>query len=78
MAAVLPVVASGTLLPTLAADRVAGHAQGAGARLPAPWPKEPWLALVLAPLAPKAHLAGTAAIPLIARTCILLLTLALL
>ena len=131
LAAVLPVVASGTLLPTLAADRVAGHARGAGARLPAPWPKEAPLALcrgrgerhlqgskgpgacpsplgpvplpwdlpalpwpvrlpwgpppppspvltVLAPLAPEARLAGTAAIPLIARTRILLLTLALL
>lgn len=165
LAAVLPVVASGTLLPTLATDRVAGHARGAGARLPAPWPKKARLALcrgrgerrlqgskgpgacppsleacpsplgparpplacpsplgpfplpwglspsagacpsplgpahpplgpvplpwgplpppgpvltILAPLAPEARLAGTAAIPLIARTRILLLTLALL
>ena len=45
LAAVLPVVTSGTLLPTLATDRVAGHARGAGARLPAPWPKEARLAL---------------------------------
>lgn len=45
LAAVLPVVASGTLLPTLATDRVAGHTRGAGARLSAPWPKEAQLAL---------------------------------
>lgn len=45
LAAVLPLVASRTLLPTLAADGVTGHARGAGARLPAAWPKEARLAL---------------------------------
>lgn len=45
LAAVLPLVAGRTLLPTLAADGVTGHARGAGARLPAAWPKEARLAL---------------------------------
>lgn len=40
LATVLPPVAGRTLLPTLAADGVTGHARGAGARLQAPGPKE--------------------------------------
>lgn len=78
LATVLPPVAGRTLLPTLAADGVTGHARGAGARLQAPRPKEAQPALVLAPLAPEACLAGTGAILLVTRTRVLPLTLTLL
>lgn len=70
---VLSLVASGTLLPTLAAHRITGHARGTGARVLASWPEEPLRALCRArgtrrgwveqPWAPPprhAHLPGTA------------------
>lgn len=75
---VLPAVASRTLLPTLTADGVTGCAQRAGARLPAPQPKGARLALILAPLAPEAGLAGAAAVPPVTGTRVPLLTPALL
>lgn len=78
LVAALPLVAGRTLLLTLAADGVTGHALRAGARLQAPWPKEAWRTLVLTSLALEACLAGTAAVSPVTGKRVLLLTLALL
>lgn len=75
---VLPPVAGGTPLPTLAADGVTGHALRAGTCLQAPGPEEAWLALVLTPLAPEARFAGTAAVSPVARKRVPLFALTLL
>lgn len=64
---ILPSIASRTLLPTLAADGVTGQARGTDTCLPTPRPEKARLTLVLAPLAPEARLAGTAAIPPVTR-----------
>lgn len=78
MVTVLPAVAGRTLLPTLATDRVTGHARRTGTCLPAPRPKEAGLALVLALCTPEARLAGAAAVPAVAGLGVPLLALALL
>lgn len=70
LATVLALVAWGTLHPTLATHRVAGHTQWAGTTVSASWPEEAWLTLCLAVLAPEASLAGAAAIPRVTRLCV--------
>lgn len=78
MVTILPPVASRTLLPTLATDGVTVQARRTDTCLPTPRPEKARLTLVLAPLAPEARLAETAAVPAVARLRVPLLTPALL